>query len=349
VKIDLKSEGMLEGVALLLGLVPTPMGHTQLAFIVARAIMAGVELGIFDALRGEGGLTVEEVAKACGTDAKATRPLLGTLASAGYLKATGSRFELTPLSRRWMLGDSRDSLRDKMLFQLAEWDWTGQMERFVRTGKPVDMHRQMTPEQWALYQRAMSASVRWFAPEVARRTPVPKGATRMLDIGGSHGLYSVALCRRHPGLSSTILDLPEAIETASVISRQEEGSERVTYRAGNALTDDLGESAYDVVFAANVLHHFTDEENRALAGRVARALKPGGVFVIQDFVRPSHPGAGGQLASALDLYFALTSASGTWSLEEMAAWQRQAGLEVRRPIVFRTMPGTAQQVAAKAR
>ena len=38
-----------------------------------------------------------------------------------------------------------------------------------------------------------------WAAEVGRRTPVPKGAKDLLDIGGSHGLLSVELCRRHPG------------------------------------------------------------------------------------------------------------------------------------------------------
>jgi len=55
------------------------------------------------------------------------------------------------------------------------------------------------------------------ASEVARRTPVPKGARDMLDIGGSHGYYSVALCRRHPGLRAVILDLSEAVKHAEPI------------------------------------------------------------------------------------------------------------------------------------
>ncbi len=38
------------------------------------------------------------------------------------------------------------------------------------------------------------------ARQIVKRTPVPRGATALLDIGGSHGYYSVALCRKHPGL-----------------------------------------------------------------------------------------------------------------------------------------------------
>ena len=41
-----------------------------------------------------------------------------------------------------------------------------------------------------------------------KRMPVPDGARDMLDIGGSHGYLSVAVCRRHPELRATVLDLP---------------------------------------------------------------------------------------------------------------------------------------------
>jgi hypothetical protein len=78
-------------------------------------------------------------------------------------------------------------------------------------------------------------------------------------------------------------------------------------------------------------------------------LHPGGVFVIQEAIRPVSPKQAGQAGALLDLYFALTSQAGTWSYEEMADWQRQAGLEPERPIRFQTVPGIGQQAAVKPR
>jgi hypothetical protein len=74
------------------------------------------------------------------------------------------------------------------------------------------------------------------------------------------------------------------------------------------------------------------------------------VFVILEMMRPRSPTDAGQVGALLDLYFALTSQSGTWSIEEMSAWQRDAGLiPRRRPIRLRTMPGAAEVVAVKRR
>jgi tRNA A22 N-methylase len=57
------------------------------------------------------------------------------------------------------------------------------------------------------------------AKEVAPKIPVPNGATAMLDIGGSHGLFSIELCKKHSSLSSTIMELPGSIEAASAIAK----------------------------------------------------------------------------------------------------------------------------------
>ena len=113
------------------------------------------------------------------------------------------------------------------------------------------------------------------------------------------------------------------------------------------MKDDLGSSEWDLIYVSQLLHHFDEHSNREFAQRVARALKPGGIFAIVEMIRPASPQEGGQVGALLDLYFALTSHSGTWSIEEMSAWQRDAGLTPRKAIRLRTIPGAAEIVAVK--
>jgi len=171
----------------------------------------------------------------------------------------------------------------------------------------------------------------------------------MLDVGGSHGLFSVALCRRYPDLTATVLDLPEAIEHAAPLLAAEQMGERVVHRAGNVLTDDLGKEAWDLILVSQFVHHFDEKTNRELVCRLAGALCPGGVLAIMEVPRPASPGAEGQTGALLDLFFAVTSESGTWSLEELTDWQREAGLEPHKPIRLKSGPATHIQAAAKVR
>lgn len=346
-RIGVVPEGPLERVLLATGAVPTPLLETMIAMMLARTLMVGCKLGVFEALAA-GALDAEAVAKQTGTDGRAIRKLLDALVAARYLRARDGRYALAPVARRWLLAESEPSLRDNLIFRFLEWDLLSGYEEFVRTGTPLEMHDTADDAQWSVYQRGMRSLAGLSADEVARRMPVPAQAIRLLDIGGSHGLYSVRLCQRHPALTATILDLPEAVRHAAPILAREGMGERVVHRPGNALADDLGEAVYDVVLISNLVHHFDDPTNRALARRVVRALRPGGVFAILEPLRPASPQAAGQFGALLDLYFAMTSASGTWTLGEMRDWQRDAGLALRRPIRLRTLPGAVIQAATRS-
>jgi 2-polyprenyl-3-methyl-5-hydroxy-6-metoxy-1,4-benzoquinol methylase len=339
-------ENPIEWVIARLNVAPRPLLETQMAYTLARLIMVATKLGVFEAL-AEGPANPPEVARRCGTNPAGTEKLLFALAGAEYLRAEDGGYALTPVSRKWLLRESPHSIADKMLLQFHEWDWLERAEDYVRTGEPLELHSMTDEGQWDLYQRGMRAMANAFAGEAVKRMPLPKDPKDMLDIGGSHGYYSVALCRRNEGLRSVILDLPQAIEHAAPLLAAEGMGDRVVHRAGDALADDLGTEAFDIVLIAQVVHHFSEDQNRELAVRVARALRPRGVYAVLDEFRPRSAKDAGQVGALLEFYFALTSQSGTWAVEEVADWQANAGLSPRRPIRLRTAPGVGIQAAFK--
>jgi SAM-dependent methyltransferase len=346
-RLGIIGETLMERILTLTNIPPAPLVETQIAMSMARSIMAGAKFGIYDAI-GTGTRTPTEVAAACKTNPEATTKLMNTLVGCRYLRHRNGRYELTPKARKWMLRDSPSSLVDKLLFQYDEWDIVAKYEDYIATGQPLDVHNSLTDTlAWDRYQRGMRALASISADEVAQRLPVWAGVSTMLDVGGSHGYYSVCICRRHAGLQATILDLPEAVKYAAPILAREGIGNRVRHQPGNALSDDFGIEAWDIVLLSQLVHHFTDEQNRGLMKKIARALKPDGACVLLDTLRPSSPEGAGGIGAVLDLYFAATSKSGTWPLETMQAWQRDAGLAVETPIRLRTLPGAALLVATK--
>ncbi len=344
-KLGVIPENLIERLLLAINFVPTPMFDTQVAFILARTVMAGTKLGIFEAL-APGPLTAAEIAAQCQTDPRATIKLLNALVGTRYLSADGERYTLTPVTHKWLLKDSPRSIYDKMMFQFTEWEWTENYEDYVRSGKPLNIHKMLSDEAWGFYQRGMRAVVGFQAREVVWRTPMPNNTRDMLDVGGSHGYFSVAFCRRYASLRAVVLDLPEAVKHAAPILAKEGMGDRVVHRVGDARTDDFGTNAWDLVFISQLVHHFDDATNRDLVRRVARSLRPSGFIAIQDELRPS-AGKEAVLPLLADLYLANTSQSGSWSLEEMADWQRAAGLVPQKPVRFRSLPGFGQQAAMK--
>lgn len=326
--------------------VPIPLGHTHIFSFIARAVYDATYFGVFDAI-GNRSLTIPEVASACNLDEKALRSLFTLLTPLGYFSVTGNHFSLSGMAKKWLLKDSPSSIYDEVVFMREVWQWLAEMPDFLRTGKGLEYHDHFSGKEWELYQKGMYATAKSSAAEVAKKTPLPPHPLLMMDIGGSHGIYSVTLCKKHPGLKAVILDLPAAVEKARPILAQFDMGDRVVYEPGNALTYDFGENKFDLVFISSLMHHFKEEDNALLAQRIAKALKPGGYFVIQEFIRPRIAENAEMVGSALDLFFTLSSNAGTWSVEEIKAWQREAGLKHYKINKFLTMPGFAQVVAKK--
>jgi len=216
---------------------------------------------------------------------------------------------------------------------------------YVAKGCAADFHKALTPEQWNVYERGQRSHAALMAKEVAWRLPVSRKATALLDVGGGHGLYSIELCRRHPRLYATILDLPGAFPTASSLSSSR--IDRIESRAADVLVDDLGFEAYDVILLANVLHHFTAQDNASLVNRVARALRTGGVCVILDLIRTPSGQRPRQIEALMDFYFASASAAGIWTEQDLAGWQRAAGMKPLRLKRLWSIPECGLQVARK--
>ncbi len=341
-KLQPVAQNILEWVGLKLGLVPTPLAWSHFGFMASKFLLEAVDKGVLESI-GYNNVTVEHIAQTCQLNIVATHGLLSVLATMGLIKENGGTITLQKQAKKWLLKDSPNSLFWLMIFDnrvCVKWiDHTG---LFLQTGKGLQYHETFTTEEWFYYQKAMEAVARTTSTEAAGKLPVPKNAKTMLDIGGAHGLYSVALCKKYVSLTSTILDLPGAVNKAAPILEQYNMLNRIKHRAGNVLTDDIGTNQYDYVLMASVAHHFTDAENKLVAQKVYNALKPGGVFTIMEVLSQDKIVYNGNMLSALgNLFFALSSTSGTWSLNQIKEWQISAGFQFYKKQILISIPGYA--------
>ncbi len=336
------AQNPLEWIALKTGLVPTPLAYSHFGFMMSKFLLEAVDKGVFEAI-GHNKVYLAQIAETCNLNEKALKSLLSVLATMGLIKHNNNTFFLTGKSKKWILKDSPDSLYWLIIFDNRVcMKWMDYVETFLKTGKGLQYHDTFNEEEWFYYQKAMEATASATSKEAVRKIPVPENAAKMLDIGGAHGLYSVRLCTKNPGLSSVILDLPSAVENAAPILEKYKMGNRVMHLPGNVLTDDLGEEVYDIILMASVAHHFTNKENILVAKKAFKALKPGGVYTIMEVLRSDVIKYNGDMLSALgDFFFALSSTSGIWSLQEIKQWQKEAGFTFFKKNAFLTIPGYA--------
>jgi hypothetical protein len=158
----------------------------------ARAVVLATEHGIFEALAA-GPCSSDAVAETCHLDPGATKKLMDLLVAMRYLKSGGGEYRPARHVRRWLVADRPHSLGDAVLMERTEWRWIEGLDSFIRDGRSIGVHEGLRADDWARYQRGMRALAGMLAPSLVRAVPVPKGARSMLDLGGSHGYFSVSL------------------------------------------------------------------------------------------------------------------------------------------------------------
>jgi tRNA (cmo5U34)-methyltransferase len=138
-------------------------------------------------------------------------------------------------------------------------------------------------------------------------------ASRVLELGTGTGETALRVLASHPGAEWVGIDASEPM-----LARARERLPDADLRL-RRLEDELPPGPFDLVVSALAVHHLDGAGKRDLFSRVARVLRPGGVFVLGDLVVPA-PGEEGPIF--VDREMDLPD-----SVEDQLSWLRDAGFE----------------------
>ncbi|MEM6506967.1 MAG: class I SAM-dependent methyltransferase [Planctomycetota bacterium] len=108
---------------------------------------------------------------------------------------------------------------------------------------------------------------------------------KALDLGTGPGDIPVMLCGPTGGVSVLAVDLAKSMLD---LAKRKIGlaglSNRITLAQMDVKSLDLPDDCCDALFSNTILHHIPEPE--AMLAEAARVLKPGGLLLIRDLVRP---------------------------------------------------------------
>jgi SAM-dependent methyltransferase len=346
-RLALKGSGPLEWLALRLGLVPTPAAEAWGGLALAGVLVAATRLGLTDRLAA-GPATVDDLATELGVEPDAVRLMLNCLRSLGHVTDRSGRYALSRRSRRWLDPASDLSVARFVDSNDEYFQWWSRLPEVARSGRPVGHHRAEPDDPfWRGYITGQFELARLSAAEVAAKLRLPDRPLEVLDIGGGHGWYSAQLCRRHPRLTATVLDLPGSARVGREIIARAGLSDRVRHRDGDALAVDLG-GPYDLVLCFNLVHHLAVEQVPPLFEKVRRSLAPDGRFAVLDAF--GDPAARRTAAgNFLGLFLYLSSGARLYTPDELRDWLGAAGFGPPRRRPIRRIPGEALYVSRPVR
>jgi hypothetical protein len=344
-RLALHGANPLEWLLLRLGVVPTPAAEAWGGMATSGVLVAAVRTGIAERL-AKGPASSDAIAHDLGLEPVPTRLLLECLRSGGQVSRRHGRYALRRGSRRWLDPHADLSVANFIAATGDYFSWWQGLDEVTRTGKPLALHDLPHDDPyWRRYILGQLDLATLSASEVSAKIRLPSNARRLLDVGGGHGWYSAALCRRHPGLTATVLDLPGSTAIGREVIEASGLSEQVRHLDGDALSADLGEG-YDAVLCFNLVHHLGPEQIPKLFARLYEALSPWGTLAVLDaFAEPERRGSAA--ADYLGLFMYLSSGSQVYTKTQLDDWLREAGFTKPRRVRVLRIPGLALYQAGK--
>jgi SAM-dependent methyltransferase len=307
-----------------------PLAH--LDFLNAagyRAAAAAYRLNIFNVI-GDKTLTAKEIAAQAGCDEHATGLLLGALEKFSYVDSADGGYRNSAQTKAFLLSGPYSIVFG--FWQEVLFDLWQDLETSVRTGLPaVDFYRWLEdrPATLERFQSMLAGLCRSLTPEILQLVPIPPGPARILDVGGGHAGYSIALCQEHPELSATVLDLPAALGTGLDRIAKAGLSDRINgipwdITAGGPISG----GPYDLVLLFNIVHGYQPGPAADLVRRAAEVLKPGGAIVLLepfDDPAPSGSVSGDAFVKLFSLNLFHGQGGRAYPYSEVAQWLASAG------------------------
>lgn len=304
--------------------------ETITAYQRSAAIRAGIELDLFTHL-ADGPQTAAALGAVCGAPERGIRILCDYLTVSGFLSKSGDRYALTRdsavfLSRRspayaggmvdFLLSPDLRTAFDHLTAAARVGGAAHSPQGTVAAEHPV----------WMSFARCMgpmmAPAAEGLADLLAHAAP-----RKVLDVSASHGMWGIALARRHPEAELVALDWAPVLEVTRENAAAAGLEGRLRLLPGDAFEVSFGEG-YDVILAPNFLHHFSVEDCVRFLRKAHAALRPGGSVAIVEFV-PNPDRVSPPAAATFSLVMLATTPQGdAYTFAEYEAMLSQAGFGV---------------------
>lgn len=299
----------------------------------SASLIAAGELGVFAAL-SQGPVLVEELATRLHASIDGTDRLCAVLVQTGYLvRDSDNRVRNSAHAQEWLAQAGDTDLSSGLRWFAHAWRLMSDLSSAVVSGGPQTVLwdlMQGNPGMGASFAAYMKDHAAGVVDDVQRAVELPAGARTLLDVGGSHGLHAAAFCRRMPALCAVIYDLPVSLENTSAQLAAWGLSDRIRCVEGNIVHDTI-EGTFDVITYFLVAHNHSDSENDRIIKKMARALNPGGLLVVYEYVHD--PAARFSVspteasASAFDLTLLVETGTRIHTAEDIIDMLHDAGLK----------------------
>ncbi|NPE27844.1 methyltransferase [Methanococcoides sp. SA1] len=260
----------------------TRIYEMSLAPVQTNAMIAGVELAIFDYLVEP--MRAEELANKYSFDGRATKEFLNVLVACDLLIKKDGVYQNSQEANQFLVSNHPTYYGSHLLMNYERYSMSpNTISEMVRNGPPSQKKEEgMSSENfWAQHARSMAnwerAGTAQMLADIIEALPEFSSMQKMLDLGGGPGLMGIATLSRHPSMKGIVFDQPSVIPVTEDFIAEYNLSERMTTVGGDYINGPIG-GGYDLILASCTLN-FAKDCMDPMIKKIYDALNPDGVFV----------------------------------------------------------------------
>lgn len=320
--------GFIEKILLNNDVIPHPLADTATNVGLGKALLVAVKLGITDQLTTSF-QSSSSIAEQCKISEKGCVLILDCLEALGYVTKSDNQYCFNKRGKKFLDPNSPNSFKYFILFSNMLYESFLDLEQTIISGTgKLDYLQNYSEYEWELFTRAMIEISRNNLSEIVGKIKIQPNAKKIIDLGGSHGLYSIALCKKKQDLQATILDFEAVRKYTDECIEEEKMEKQVTFQVCDFVSEELPQNT-DIALLFNIIHMFETEDNIKLFTKIYNSLNDGGQLIIFDQIK----GVGGksQLSRALTSYMGINlfhqTNGNTFSFDEVKKWSSTVGFK----------------------
>lgn len=314
-------------------------------FQLAKVFFVANDLDLFSRL--EQGREAADLAYELGVDARALTLLLNALTAMDLVQKTGECYRNGPVAAECLVRG--EGYRGSIFKHIHHcWEAWNDLPQVLEAGHPVAPKEDtILHDREAMtrdFIRGMDDVARELAPKVVGQLDLGDART-LLDVGGGPGTYAAAFLACHSRLEEVrVFDLPGSLAVGREKLTALGLLDRVRLIEGDFTRNELGDG-HDVVWISQVLHSQSEEGCRMLLEKAYRALNPGGLLAVHEFLLDDEKVSPLNAALFAVHMLVMTEAGRSYSGAEIGGWMTEQGFEP--PRIRKVSDDTAVVLAHK--
>ena len=294
----------------------------------SRTLVAAVELDVFKHI-AHGKRAVQEIAEAAGASPRGMAHLLDALTGIGYLRKTGSRYGLRPVSATFLVRGKTAYMSAMAQAMSLTWDAWKDLTEVVKSGRSAEAVNVAEKGKEFFPKLVASIFPGNFAASAAAVSRLPEKERRkihkILDVAAGSGAWSLGFAQAIPQARVTALDFPEVTPITCGYAEKLGVANRYEYLEGDMRQVDFGQDTYDLIILGHIVHSEGETHGKELLRKSYAALRPGGKLLIAEFV-PNDARTGPAMPLLFGLNMLLQTEEGNvFTLREYRTWLKAAG------------------------